>query len=80
MISEIPIPDVIFYYALSSLLAVALFWLVARYINKLDALLDKLTENDIKQDSKLERHDERIEDLEKFKDSMHIVKYKQSEA
>jgi hypothetical protein len=68
-----------FWYILSCALAAALVGIFGWYAKETSATLKELVKNDIKQDGRLERHDEQINDLERFKDSMHIVKYKQSE-
>lgn len=71
---SVPVPDGIFWYALSTLLAVALFWIIAKYVNKLDTVIENLSDNDIRQDLILKHHGDDIEDLKNWKEG-NVVKY-----
>ena len=61
VILEVPIvPDGIFYYSLSTLLTGALVWIIGRYVAKQSDLLEYLVKNDVRQDARLDHHDEEI--------------------
>lgn len=59
------VPDGIFYYSLSVLLIGALIVIVYRYADKTSKLLDELVKNDAVQDTRLDHHDDEIQDLKK---------------
>lgn len=70
--TEVPVPDGIFYYALSGVMGAALIAIFWKYIGKLDATIERLTESDIKQNVHIENHEERLDKLES---TGKIVKY-----
>lgn len=65
--AQVPIPDSFFYYTLSTLMAAALIWILSRYVNRTGDLLDKLVQNDIKQDGRLDHHEKQIQELKTSK-------------
>jgi hypothetical protein len=60
---EVLVPDGIFYYSLSTLLTGALVWIIGRYVAKQSDLLEYLVKNDVRQDARLDHHDEEIIEL-----------------
>lgn len=45
MENTVIIPDGIFWYSLATLLAIALIWIIQRYVSKIDTMLLGLTES-----------------------------------
>lgn len=72
-------PDTWFWYSLSSLLAIALIWVLQRYVNKTETLIKELKDvvqglliNDKVQDVNIHNHNERLNGIE---DRINVVKY-----
>jgi len=78
-----PIPDGIFWYSLSTLLALSLIWVLQRYVNKTEKLLERLVAdvsllkiNEATQDTTLKEHGKDILALETRINGLPHVNYK----
>lgn len=65
MILEIPIttPDGVFYYSVTIILFMILIGIIYRYSEKTSKLLEEMVKNDVRQDGRLDHHDEAIKEL-----------------
>lgn len=57
ILAQIPTPDTLFWYTLATLMAGALIWVIATYINRTGVILDQLTDTVQRLDKMITMHE-----------------------